>query len=167
MLLDFSFCPCYAQIPYDYFEDPTVQSVVPSGGPISGGTVVTLRGKGFRTLEQEDAYLEQWAVAASSRSEYSNTAGSASRAVGVPDATGCEQERLDPNSWMPSLGTDIPDWLQVSFDRPLRPWRWQIYLSSHPEALRSVHCIPVGPSTALQGYIYDIVVPSGSITCTI
>ena len=90
-----------------------VSSVLPSGGPISGGTLVTIRGVGFRTAEQEDAYREQWAAAASSRTQYSDASGAAAQAVGPPDASGCGDDRLEPRAWMPAVGTDVPDWLQV------------------------------------------------------
>ena len=38
--------------PYDYLADPSVVSVHPTGGPLSGGTVLTVRGRGFRGRRQ-------------------------------------------------------------------------------------------------------------------
>ena len=129
------------EVPYEYLDDPTVVSIVPSGGPLSGGTVVTLMGSGFRALEQEDAYIQQWAQTASSRSQYSDTAGAANRATGPPDASACGDEVLDPNSWMPRVGTDVPDWLQATFARPVRVWRWRVYMSARPRAIIDVELI--------------------------
>ena len=129
------------ELPYDYLREPSVTSITPSGGPTSGGTLVAVEGSGFRSIEQEDLYLEQWAASALSRSEYGSSAGAATQAVGPPDATGCADERLDANSWMPALGTNLPDWLHVSFRRAVRPWRWRVYLSAHPEAVRAVEAV--------------------------
>ena len=129
------------EVPYDYMTDPQVVSVHPSGGPLSGGTVITLLGEGFKTVDQEDAYLEQWAADAFARSQYSNTASGANRATGPPDASGCGDDWQDPNSWMPSLGTDVPDWLEVEFTRPVRAWRWRIFMSARANAVVDVELI--------------------------
>ena len=74
------------QIPYDYLVDPIVSSVFPTGGPTSGGTLLTIRGSGFSSAALEDAYVEQWASFASSRSEYTSGAGAAVQALGKPNA---------------------------------------------------------------------------------
>lgn len=129
------------EVPYEYVHDPTVLSVVPSGGPLAGGTVVTVRGHGFRGLEHEDAYVEQWAHAASSRSQYSHSMGAAARAAGPPDATACGDDVLDPQSWMPRVSTDVPDWLQLEFARPVRVWRWRIFMSARPHAVTDVELV--------------------------
>ena len=129
------------ELPFDRWAAPAVQRVMPSGGPMGGGTIITISGEGFRPVAQEDTYLEQWAAAATARSEYSDAYGSASRAVGPPDATGCMRERLEPLAWMPALGTDLPDWLQVSFARPVRPWRWRVLLATDPAAVMTVELV--------------------------
>lgn len=129
------------EIPFEYVNDPIVRHVEPSGGPVSGGTLITLVGNDFRSLEQEDAYLEQWATSASARSEYSDSVGAASRATGEPDATSCGDNRADPKSWRPALGTNVPDWLQVTYARPVRPWRWRIIMSSRPHSVVKVELV--------------------------
>ena len=129
------------KMPYEFVVDPTPVSIFPSGGPIAGGTVITIMGHGFRSMEQEDSYLVQWASGCTSRTQYSEMAGAARQATGMPDAYACGDDVRDSNSWMPSIGTDVPDWLQLSFRRPVRPWRWRVYMSARPESVVDVELI--------------------------
>jgi hypothetical protein len=32
---------------FDYYDDPIIESISPKSGPIKGGTLVTIKGKGF------------------------------------------------------------------------------------------------------------------------
>lgn len=129
------------EIPYEYLSEPTITKVHPTGGPLSGGTLITLTGHGFRTIDQEDSYLEQWASDATARSQYSDSVGSALQATGAPNGEACGDDVVDPHAWMPNLGTDVPDWLQVTFERPVRAWRWRIFMSSRASAVKAVELI--------------------------
>ncbi len=91
-------------------------------------------------------YLAQWAHVARARSQYSDAAGAAAAALGPPDATRCGgaggvRGGQDARSWMPAVGTSVPDWLEVRFLVPVRVWRWHVYMSAQPEALRRVELL--------------------------
>jgi len=88
-------------------------------------------GDGFRPFDQNTSYVAQWARAAHARSQYSDGAGAAAAALGRPDAASCGA--MDARSWMPAVGTTVPDWLELRFDVPVRAWRWHVYMSARPE----------------------------------
>ena len=45
------------ELPFDRLDEPEVLDIQPSGGPLAGGTIVTIRGRGLRPVEQEDTYV--------------------------------------------------------------------------------------------------------------
>ena len=42
---------------FTYYEHPRIDGVVPGGGPVQGGTIITLVGKGFHVYGTPETWL--------------------------------------------------------------------------------------------------------------
>ena len=62
-------------------------------------------------------FLMQWASSATASSEYDTDLWSASQATGAPDVSSCFEES---NSWASADG-NTQDWLELTYDVPVRP----------------------------------------------
>ena len=70
------------------------------------------------TVRVEPAnFLTQWASGASASSEYTNDEWAAVRATGAPNVFTCND---DPEAWA-SAEADGVDWLELTYDEPVRP----------------------------------------------
>ena len=66
--------------------------------------------------------------------QYSQQAGSVNQALGRPmRRCGDTGKCMDT-----AVGTTVPDWLEVRFGTAVRPWRFSVYMSAQPEALRRI-----------------------------
>jgi IPT/TIG domain len=78
---------------YTYLPTPLVASAAPSGGPLSGGTRISVRGQGFGALTASDQLLCHFATSSSSSSGDSSvlsSKGTATPAVLVPATTSAD-----------------------------------------------------------------------------
>lgn len=105
-----------------------------------------------RTSEEWDAWFVadprgQWASSATASSEYASQDYSASRATGAPDVP---RHGDDRRAWATRLADDGPEWLQVTFARPVRASGVRIRQTYNPGAVSRVEVIDeVGRSTTV------------------
>ena len=68
-------------------------------------------------------FLMQWASAATASSEFAPDMWSAAQATGVPNVGNCDEEA---NSWA-SASSNGTDWLELTYDKPVRPSEIRIH----------------------------------------
>ena len=149
-------------VPFLYFPTPLLHSVFPHGGPLVGGTHITISGSGLDPLDSQGDYVAQWATSASSSSQYSDSVGAAHQALGPPDAQSCGG--LNGNSWMAAVGVPVENLLEVTFGVEVRPWRWTVHMSNKPEALVKLELVDtVGKHHDLG---YNATAPQTPLACS-
>ena len=111
-------------------QDPSVASVGGDGtvtGTSTGTTVVdavagTARAEATVRIEPAN-FLMQWASVATASSEYEPDSWAASQATGSPDVLTCAD---DPRAWA-SIDAGGVDWLELTYDEPVRPTEIRIF----------------------------------------
>jgi Big-like domain-containing protein len=119
-------------VPFEWSTaDPAVATVGTTDGIVTavsvGETTVTaavgaLRATATVTVEPDSLYA-QWATGATASTQYTTSEWSALQATGAPNAVGCND---DPRAWA-TLEADGVDWLELTYDQPVRPTEIRIH----------------------------------------
>ena len=111
-------------------EDPSVVTVDRETGVVTAvglGSTAVFANVGFveasiRVRVEPADFLMQWATNAAASSEWSAVEWSAGQAIGVPDVNDCADDR----AWA-TADPDTIDWLELTYEVPVRPTEIHIY----------------------------------------
>jgi len=81
-------------------------------------------------------YFEQWAIVATASSEYSSGDYSASRATGAPENAGICADA--PTNWSPLEPTSDPEWIELSYPVPVKPFGVDVHESLEQRFVRQI-----------------------------
>jgi hypothetical protein len=111
-------------------QNPSVASVS-SDGTVTGmgtGTTIIRAASGTAGAEvsvrvEPTGFLIQWASSASASSQFETGSWAAAQAAGVPNVITCNDEW---RAWASVEATGV-DWLELTYDQPVRPTEIRIY----------------------------------------
>jgi len=122
-------------------QNPSVASV--SGdGTVTGtsiGTTAVVAASGSATAQvtvrvEPADFLIQWARSAIASSQYENDSWSAGQATGTPNVITCDDES---RAWASLYGTTV-EWLELTYDQPVRPTEIRIHEVWAPGSIAKV-----------------------------
>jgi len=122
-------------------QNPAVASVSVDG-TVTGtgtGTTAVVATSGALTAQvtvrvEPAGFLMQWARSASASSQYDTNSWSPAQATGTPNVTTCDDEA---SAWA-SLDGNTVEWLELTYDQPVRPTEIQIYEVWAPGSIAKV-----------------------------
>ena len=122
-------------------QNPAVASVSGDGTVTGTGTgtasVVATSGAASAVVSvrvEPAGFVMQWARGATASTQYENESWAAAQATGLPNVLACDDEAL---AWA-SLGANTVDWLELTFDQPVRPTEIRIHEVWAPGSIAKV-----------------------------